>query len=199
VLIGQTGVGKTFIAQAIGLHACASGKSVLYMSITALLENLAIARSGATYLRYRDKLAKFDLIIIDEMGMRNLTATEAQDLCEIIEERSIRTLGAHHHYHRRNVSRRQSQETCLEEKGPVELPNRGSAGNPCKVGPFTRNRAGPLREIVHEGQREMARDAKVTEKSAQSVGGFWRDSVGFLRWERHSEHRGGRAPVVQVR
>jgi DNA replication protein DnaC len=34
VLIGQTGVGKTFIAQAIGLHACASGKSVLYMSIT---------------------------------------------------------------------------------------------------------------------------------------------------------------------
>jgi hypothetical protein len=40
VLIGQAGVGKTFIAQAIGLHACASGKSVLYMSITALLENL---------------------------------------------------------------------------------------------------------------------------------------------------------------
>jgi Homeodomain-like domain len=35
------------------------------------------------------------------------------------------------------------------EKGRVELSNRGSAGNPCKVGPFTRNRAGPLREIVH--------------------------------------------------
>ena len=61
LLIGQTGVGKTFIAQAVGLHACASGKSVLYMSITALLENLAIARSSGTYLRYRDKLAKFDL------------------------------------------------------------------------------------------------------------------------------------------
>jgi DNA replication protein DnaC len=89
LLIGQTGVGKTFIAQASGLHACANGKSVLYMSITRLLENLAIARSGATYLRYRDKLARFDLIIIDEMGMRNFTATEAQDLCEIIEERSI--------------------------------------------------------------------------------------------------------------
>jgi DNA replication protein DnaC len=84
LLIGQTGVGKTFIAQAIGLQ-----KSVLYMNITRLLENLAIARSGATYLRYRDKLAKFDLIIIDEMGMRKFTATEAQDLCEIIEERSV--------------------------------------------------------------------------------------------------------------
>src|SRR5208282_6612306 len=89
LLIGQTGVGKTFIAQAAGLHACASGKSVLYMSITALQENLAIARSSGTYLRYRAKLAKFDLIIFDEMGMRKFTATEAQDLCEIIEERSI--------------------------------------------------------------------------------------------------------------
>jgi DNA replication protein DnaC len=56
LLIGETGVGKTFIAQAVGL---------------------------------RDKLAKFDLIIFDEMGMRKFTATEAQDLCEIIEERSI--------------------------------------------------------------------------------------------------------------
>jgi len=89
LLIGETGVGKTFIAQAVGLHACANGKSVLYMSITALQENLAIARSSGTYLRYRAKLAKFDLIIFDEMGMRKFTATEAQDLCEIIEERSI--------------------------------------------------------------------------------------------------------------
>ena len=86
LLIGETGVGKTFIAQAVGLHACASGKSVLYMSITALQENLAIARSSGTYLRYRAKLAKFDLIIFDERGMRKFTATEAQDLCEIIEE-----------------------------------------------------------------------------------------------------------------
>jgi len=78
LLIGETGVGKTFIAQAVGLHACASGKSVLYMSITALQENLAIARSSGSYLRYRAKLAKFDLIVFDEMGMRKFTATEAQ-------------------------------------------------------------------------------------------------------------------------
>ena len=67
LLIGETGVGKTFIAQAVGLHACASGKSVLYMSITTLQENLAIALSSGTYLRYRAKLTKFDLIIFDEM------------------------------------------------------------------------------------------------------------------------------------
>ena len=89
LLIGQTGVGKTFIAQATGLHACACGKSVLYMTLTTWLENLALARSSGTYLRYRDKLAKPDLVILDDMGMRKLSATEAQDLCELLEERSI--------------------------------------------------------------------------------------------------------------
>lgn len=89
LLIGQTGVGKTFIAQAAGLHACASGYSVLYMSITTWLENIALARSSGTYLKYREKLSKPDLIIFDEFGARKLSSTEAQDLCEILEERSF--------------------------------------------------------------------------------------------------------------
>ncbi len=89
LLIGQTGVDKTFIAQAIGLHACASGKSVLYTTFTTWLENLALARSAGTYLKFRDKLAKPDLVILDDFGMRKMTATEAQDLCELLEERSI--------------------------------------------------------------------------------------------------------------
>jgi DNA replication protein DnaC len=89
LLIGQTGVGKTFIAQAVGLHACASGYSVLYTTVTTWLENLALARSSGTYLRYRDKLAKPDLIIFDDIGMRKLSSTEAQDLCEILEDRSL--------------------------------------------------------------------------------------------------------------
>ena len=89
LLIGQTGVGKTFIAQALGLHACASGKSVLYMTFTTWLENLALARSNGTYLKFRDKLAKPDALILDDFGMRKMTATEAQVLCELLEERSI--------------------------------------------------------------------------------------------------------------
>lgn len=89
VLIGQTGVGKSFIAQAIALQVCHHGKSALYMNVTTWLENLALARSSGTYLRYRDKLAKPDVLVLDDVGMRKLTATEAQDLCEILEERSI--------------------------------------------------------------------------------------------------------------
>ncbi|MDB6088373.1 MAG: hypothetical protein JWN85_1157 [Gammaproteobacteria bacterium] len=76
-------------AQATGLHACACGKSVLYMTVTTWLENVALARSSGTYLRYRDKIAKPDVLILDDMGMRKLSATEAQDLCEILEERTI--------------------------------------------------------------------------------------------------------------
>jgi DNA replication protein DnaC len=78
LLIGQTGVGKTFLAQALGLHACASGKSVLYMTFTTWLENLALARSTGTYLKFRDKCARPDAIILDDFGMRKLTATEAR-------------------------------------------------------------------------------------------------------------------------
>jgi DNA replication protein DnaC len=89
LLVGQTGVGKTFIAQALGLHACASGKSVLYMTFTTWLENLALARSAGTYLKFRDKCAKPDAVILDDFGMRKLSSTEAQDLCELLEERSI--------------------------------------------------------------------------------------------------------------
>jgi len=65
LLIGQTGVGKTFLAQALGLHACASGRAVLYMTFTTWLENLALARSAGTYLKFRDKCAKPDAIILD--------------------------------------------------------------------------------------------------------------------------------------
>jgi hypothetical protein len=55
-------LGKTFIAQAIGLHACARGKPVLYMTVTTWLENVALARCSGTYLRYRDKIANPDVL-----------------------------------------------------------------------------------------------------------------------------------------
>ena len=87
LLIGQTGVGKSYIAQAVGRHLCLCGHSVLFMDITQWLENLALARSSGTYLKFRQKLARPTVLIIDNFGMRRLTATEAQALCEIIDER----------------------------------------------------------------------------------------------------------------
>src|ERR1700682_5728927 len=59
------------------------------MTLTTWLQHLALARSSRTYLRHRDNLTNPDLVILDDMGMRKLSATEAQDLCELLEERSI--------------------------------------------------------------------------------------------------------------
>ena len=89
LLIGPTGVGKTFIAQALGLHACRNGYSVTFMSVTNFLENIMLARSSSTYLKFRDKIIKPDVFILDDLGLRKFNAMESQDLCEILEERSM--------------------------------------------------------------------------------------------------------------
>lgn len=88
VLIGPAGVGKTFLAQATGLHACESGKTVLFLSMNHFLEQQAEARASGTYLRFRDRMIRPDLLALDDFGMKKLTAVEAEDLREILEERS---------------------------------------------------------------------------------------------------------------
>jgi len=88
VLIGQTGVGKTYLAHATGLHACENGKNVLCLSTTTFLEQLMLARTTNSYLKLKERLTKPDLLILDDFGMRKFTAVEAEDLREILEERS---------------------------------------------------------------------------------------------------------------
>ena len=88
LLIGQTGVGKTFLAESIGHHACLNKKTVLFMDISTFLENLALSRTSGGYLRYREKLSRPDLLILDDFGLRKFSSVEAQDLCEILELRS---------------------------------------------------------------------------------------------------------------
>lgn len=88
ILIGPTGIGKTFVARALGLLACEKGKSTLFMSVTDFLEHQAIARGTNTYLKLRDRLTRPDLLILDDLGMRKFTAQEAEDLRDIIEQRS---------------------------------------------------------------------------------------------------------------
>jgi DNA replication protein DnaC len=87
LMIGPTGVGKTFLAQALGHHACRRRHSVLFMSISHLLENQMLARASGTYLKFRDKLIKPDLLILDDFGLRKFSSQEAYDLCDLLEER----------------------------------------------------------------------------------------------------------------
>ena len=88
LLVGQTGVGKSFLARAIGMHACLAGHSALFWSITQWLEELALARSSGTYLQWREKLTRPTVLVLDNFGSRKLTSMEAQDLCEILDART---------------------------------------------------------------------------------------------------------------
>lgn len=88
VLIGQTGVGKTYLAQATGLKACQEGKTVLFLSVTHWLEQQSLARETGGTLKLREKTIRPDLLILDDFGMRKFTALEAEDFREMLEERS---------------------------------------------------------------------------------------------------------------
>jgi DNA replication protein DnaC len=58
------------------------------IAVTDWIEHLSLARATGRYLKHRDQLARYDLLINDNFGMRKLITTEAQDLCEILEEPS---------------------------------------------------------------------------------------------------------------
>jgi DNA replication protein DnaC len=88
ILIGPTGIGKTFIARSLGLLACERGKTTLFISATEFLENQALSRQCGNYLRFRERLTRPDVLLIDDIGMRKFTAQEAEDLRDVIEQRS---------------------------------------------------------------------------------------------------------------
>ncbi len=89
LFIGQTGMGKSFLAEAIGRYACSMKKTVLYKDSTELFLLINESRRLNKYLSTRKRLSLYDVLIIDDFGMRKLNSTEAQDLKELLELRSI--------------------------------------------------------------------------------------------------------------
>jgi DNA replication protein DnaC len=87
LLLGQTGVGKSHIAQALGHRACMAGHAVQYAAAQDLLKHLRAARADNTYDRKLTRLANLDLLIIDDVGLRPLSGDESADLYELIRLR----------------------------------------------------------------------------------------------------------------
>ena len=87
IITGPTGVGKSFIAQALSHHACQRGLTSFYIRLSLLLDQLLIERAQGTFARYLMKLKKHDVLIIDDWGLSTLKEQESQDLLEIIEDR----------------------------------------------------------------------------------------------------------------
>jgi DNA replication protein DnaC len=87
LLCGPTGVGKSHVANALGIEALKRDLRVLSRSTHHLLKNLHAARASGTQPRLMAKLLKADLLILDDFGLYPLTPQGAQDLYEIISER----------------------------------------------------------------------------------------------------------------
>jgi DNA replication protein DnaC len=90
-LVGQTGVGKSHIAQALGHRACVAGHEVLYVSAHEMLTQLRAARADASYDRKLLRFASAELLVIDDLGLRPLMGEEPIDLYEVIRRRYERS------------------------------------------------------------------------------------------------------------
>jgi DNA replication protein DnaC len=86
-LVGPSGVGKSWLACAIGHKACRDNRSVLYHRWPKLCEDLALARGDGRHPRMLKSLGRADLLILDDWGLEPLDASARHDLLEILEER----------------------------------------------------------------------------------------------------------------
>jgi DNA replication protein DnaC len=86
-VLGPTGVGKSFVACALAQKACRDGYSALYTRAGSLFRDLALARADGSLRSLLARLARLDVLVIDDWAMAPLSESERRDLWEICEDR----------------------------------------------------------------------------------------------------------------
>jgi len=87
IFSGKTGVGKSYLACALGQKACREGYSVVYCRASRLLDEISQARADGTHFQLLRRLAKTEILVIDDFGLEVLTAHQRRDLLEVMEDR----------------------------------------------------------------------------------------------------------------
>lgn len=87
LITGSTGVGKSYLASALGHQACSLGYRVLYQNTPKLFSRMKMAKADGTYLREIAKFERQQLLILDDFGLQPLDAASRSSLMEIIEDR----------------------------------------------------------------------------------------------------------------
>ncbi len=87
VLMGKPGVGKTHLANAIGLEAIKQGYKVIFLHINDLIEKINIAKADGTINQFMNILLNADLLILDELGFKKLPADSIDGFFEVIRKR----------------------------------------------------------------------------------------------------------------
>lgn len=88
IFIGPAGIGKSYIACALGQQACRQGFSVKYFRLTKLYEALQISRASGKHENFVNHIAKLDVIILDDLGIGQLNENNRIELLEILEDRN---------------------------------------------------------------------------------------------------------------
>jgi len=91
IFLGPVGVGKTFLACALGHAACRAGHEVLFLRADHLLQQLHQSRADYSTDKALRRLLAPDLLIVDDVGLRRLDAEQSSDLYEVILERHRRS------------------------------------------------------------------------------------------------------------
>jgi len=87
LITGATGTGKSYLACAITQHVCRQGYRATYRRASRLYDELRIARADGTYPRLLARLARLDLLVIDDFGLADATDFDAQALLDVLEDR----------------------------------------------------------------------------------------------------------------
>ena len=91
LVTGPTGVGKSYLASALGQAACRRALRVTYRRVPRLFDEIALTRADGTYAKLLSRLAKADLLVLDDLGMGTPTESQRHDLLEVMEDRYGRT------------------------------------------------------------------------------------------------------------